>query len=45
MMTKKPMLRLISHLAVKAIDRSNKAFCLFWSYQPKVPEGIKNFKG
>lgn len=43
-MAKNLMLRLASHLAEHAIKKANNAHCLYWTYQPKVPAGIKNFK-
>lgn len=43
-MKKKPMLRLVSYLAECAIKKANNTYCLYWSYQPKVPTGIKDFK-
>jgi len=43
-MKKKPILRLVSCLAEHAIKKANNKYCLYWSYQPKVPSGIKDFK-
>lgn len=43
-MKMKPMLRFVSWLAEHAIKKANNTYCLYWSYQPKVPSGIKDFK-
>jgi len=43
-MKKQPMLRLVSRLAEHAIKKANNTHCMYWSYQPKAPAGIKDFR-
>lgn len=38
------VLNLLSHAAERNITQSNHTACLGLSYQPKVPENIKDFK-
>lgn len=40
----KLVLSLLSHVAEHNIAQSNHTACLGLSYQPKVPENIKDFK-
>ncbi len=40
---KKKILKAISKLAEKSIKKSNSTACYGWTYQPKEPNGIKNF--
>lgn len=41
---KKEILKVIAKLTEKTINSANKANCRGYTYQPKVPTGIKNFK-
>ncbi len=41
---KKAVLKAIAKIAEKSIKKSNNTSCIGWSYQPKVPKGIENFK-
>ncbi|WP_084726266.1 cyclic lactone autoinducer peptide [Sporobacter termitidis] len=41
---KTPLLKLVANIAAKAVSRANDTASTFWTYQPKAPEGIKNFK-
>ncbi|GLB25397.1 hypothetical protein LXJ15735_16380 [Lacrimispora xylanolytica] len=43
-MQKNLILKLVSHMAEHAIKKANNTYCMYWSYQPKAPEGIKEFK-
>ncbi|MDK2968351.1 MULTISPECIES: cyclic lactone autoinducer peptide [Lacrimispora] len=43
-MKKDTMLKLVSRMAEHAIIKANNGRCMYWSYQPKAPEGIKDFK-
>lgn len=36
--------KVLVKLSEKAIKKSNNSACLFWSYQPKEPAGIRKFK-
>lgn len=38
------ILKVIAQIAEKNIAISNNTACCFWSYQPKAPKDIKNFK-
>ena len=38
------ILKVIARIAETNIAISNNTACGFWSYQPKVPKNIKNFK-
>jgi cyclic lactone autoinducer peptide len=38
------MLKLVSRIAENAIKKANGRHSLYWTYQPKRPAGIKNFK-
>ena len=41
---KKLILKAIATAAEKSISTANKTACFGWSYQPKAPKNIKNFK-
>ena len=41
---KKLVMKAIAAMAEKSIATANKTACLGWSYQPKAPKNIKNFK-
>lgn len=41
---KKLIMKAIAVMAEKSITTANKTACLGWSYQPKAPKNIKNFK-
>jgi len=41
---KKQFLEILANMAEKAIKQSNNRASRYWSYQPKAPEDIKNFK-
>ncbi|WP_442870343.1 cyclic lactone autoinducer peptide [Anaerocolumna sp. AGMB13025] len=41
---KKQCLTVLAVMAEKAIKQANSKASRFWSYQPKAPEGIKDFK-
>lgn len=41
---KKLLMKAITTMAEKSIVTANKTACLAWSYQPKAPKNIKNFK-
>lgn len=41
---KKEILKVIAKLTEKTIISGNKINCEGYTYQPKVPAGIKNFK-
>ena len=43
-MGKKVMLKLVSRLAEHAIKKSGDIHCMYWTYQPKIPNGIKDFR-
>lgn len=41
---KKTLLKALEVMAEKSIATANKTTCSFWSYQPKAPANIKDFK-
>lgn len=41
---KKLVMKAIAMMAEKNIATANKTACCGWSYQPKAPQNIKNFK-
>ncbi|MCF0228450.1 MAG: cyclic lactone autoinducer peptide [Parasporobacterium sp.] len=41
---KKTVLRLLAKVAERSIKVSNNTNCTGWTYQPKAPKGIKQFK-
>ncbi len=41
---KNVVLKVIAKIAEKSIKTSNNTACVGWTYQPKIPKGIKNFK-
>ncbi len=41
---KEKMLRILAKMAEKSIETANKTTCTFYSYQPKAPANIKDFK-
>ncbi len=41
---KKQLLEVLAVMAEKAIKQANDTASRYWSYQPKPPEDIKNFK-
>lgn len=41
---KKIVMKAIATIAEKSIATANKTACCGWSYQPKAPKNIKNFK-
>lgn len=41
---KKTLLKALAAMAEKSIATANKTTCIFYSYQPKAPANIKNFK-
>lgn len=41
---KKKVLKLVACMAEKAIVQANSTASRYWSYEPKAPEGLKNFK-
>lgn len=41
---KKTLFKILAIMAEKAISQANNSASRYWSYQPKVPKGIKNFK-
>lgn len=41
---KKIVMKVIAAMAEKSIATANKTACSGWSYQPKAPKNIKNFK-
>lgn len=43
MYSKKSILKLTKKLAERAIVKAEDGFCLYWTYQPKKPDGIETF--
>lgn len=43
-MMKKEILKVAAKMAEKSIKGDTRATCSWWSYQPKVPKNIKEFK-
>ncbi len=41
---KKTILKAVAAMAKKSIIKSNNTACHFLSYQPKVPDSVKDFK-
>lgn len=41
---KKLLMKAMAVMAEKSITTANKTACFGWSYQPKAPKNIKNFK-
>ena len=41
---KSQILKAVAKMAEKTIIASNNTACCAWSYQPKAPANIKNFK-
>ena len=41
---KKLVMKAIAAMAEKSIATANRTTCTGWSYQPKAPKNIKNFK-
>lgn len=41
---KKQFLEMLASMAEKAIKQANNTASRYWSYQPKPPKDIKNFK-
>lgn len=41
---KRFVMKAIAAMAEKSIATANKTVCCGWSYQPKAPKNIKNFK-
>lgn len=41
---KSTILKAVAKITEKAVQASNHTTCLGWSYQPKLPANIKDFK-
>lgn len=41
---RKKLLKAVAKLGEITIKSANKAACIGWTYQPKMPANIKNFK-
>lgn len=41
---KNVVLKIIAKIAERSIKISNNTACVGWTYQPKMPNGIENFK-
>jgi cyclic lactone autoinducer peptide len=41
---KEKVLELVACIAEKAIVQANNTASRYWSYEPKAPEGLKNFE-
>lgn len=41
---KEKMLKILAAMAEKSIEIANKTTCTFYTYQPKAPANIKDFK-
>ncbi len=41
---KSTMLRAVAKITEMTIGTANKVTCYFWTFQPKAPANIKNFK-
>ena len=44
MIMKIPFLRLVANLATGAVKQANNTGSRYWTYQPKAPAGVKDFK-
>lgn len=41
---KKQILKVVAKAAEATIKKSDSVICSWWTYQPKAPKDIKNFK-
>lgn len=41
---KSTILKAVAKIAEKTVHSANKTTCYGWSYQPKAPASVKNFK-